>query len=75
MPGIEQQSEDFVLVVLQQGLQMSEDPLWIGQRSALGQALAGQLLGHVQDVGLGDRRLHDVGAGHFPSSEFVEFHR
>lgn len=53
--GIEQQqSEDFVLMVLQQCLQVVEHLLRLSQCPAFRQTTHGQLLRHLKDVGFGD---------------------
>ena len=37
---------------------MFSDFVWISQRASLTKSLSGQLLGHAQDVGFADRRVH-----------------
>ena len=61
-------------MVLQQCLQVTEHLLRLSQCPAFRQTTHGQLLRHLQDVGLGDGGLHDVGTTRFTGFELVIFH-
>ena len=53
---------------------MAEDESTLGQRPSFRQTIHRELLSHLQDVGFGDRRFHDIGVGRFTGFELGIFH-
>ncbi len=67
-------TEDFVLVALQQYLQILECQRWLCDLAAPGQPPAGKGFGNAQELRFGDKRRDAIGAGGLAGSQFAMIH-
>ncbi len=70
----EQCRKHFAIPCLQQSLQGLMGHVFIGDGNALGELLAGNSLGDGEQVIVGDKVSHPVGAGLLPGGEFLMQH-